>query len=170
MIKAKAKAAAFAGLGYLTLFLAGRLHIFDNRGEVWRTALTLTPLIGASVIAATRIMDARHHGFDVVFSSFLGILVAWGAYRQYYPPLHLFAHKGRAFEMRSWGNKQEGKRSRAEDSDIEHGPASGSNNGAGETEAVELREQSIKLSQKSHVGPAPGNGCLSTNQKQLSIG
>jgi diacylglycerol diphosphate phosphatase / phosphatidate phosphatase len=92
----------------MSLFLAGRLHVLDNRGEVWKTALVLMPLIGASLIAATRIMDAQHHGFDVLFSSLLGLLVAWGAYRQYYPPLYISTKKGKAYGIRSWGDMMDG--------------------------------------------------------------
>lgn len=48
-------------------------------------------------------MDARHHPFDVLSGSALGILVAWAAYRQYFPPLTKPWHKGRAYPMRTWG-------------------------------------------------------------------
>ena len=51
----------------------------------------------------TRIMDARHHPFDVLFGSALGVLVAWAAYRQYFPPVsHAWLH-GRAYPIRTWG-------------------------------------------------------------------
>lgn len=51
----------------------------------------------------SRIMDARHHPFDVLFGSLLGILCAWGAYRQYFPPVSHVWEKGRAYPIRSWG-------------------------------------------------------------------
>ena len=44
------------------------------------------PALGATLITGTRIMDARHHPFDVMFGAVLGVLVAWGSYRQYFPP------------------------------------------------------------------------------------
>ncbi|RPA89585.1 PAP2-domain-containing protein [Choiromyces venosus 120613-1] len=94
---------AFAGLGYLSLFLAGKLHVFDTRGEVWKTMLVLIPLLAASLIAVSRIMDARHHPFDVITSSIMGFFVAYVAYRQYFPPLSETWKKGRAYPMRSWG-------------------------------------------------------------------
>lgn len=97
---------AFAGLGYLSLYLAGKLHIWDNRGEVWKTLLVLIPLLAASMIAISRIMDARHHAFDVVTSSLLGIFIAWVAYRQYFPPLSEVKQKGRAHPIRTWGTTQ----------------------------------------------------------------
>ena len=48
-------------------------------------------------------MDARHHPFDVISGSLIGILSAWGSYRQYFPPLSDFRAKGRAYPIRSWG-------------------------------------------------------------------
>ena len=52
--------------------------MLDQRGEVWRTLVVLIPTLVASCIAISRIMDARHHPFDVLFGSAMGILVAWG--------------------------------------------------------------------------------------------
>ncbi|CUS09619.1 unnamed protein product [Tuber aestivum] len=94
---------AFAGLGYLSLFLAGKLHVFDTRGEVWKTMLVLIPLLAASLVAVSRIMDARHHPFDVITGGIMGFFVAYVSYRQYFPPLSETWKKGRAYPMRSWG-------------------------------------------------------------------
>ncbi|KAG9768851.1 PAP2-domain-containing protein, partial [Aureobasidium melanogenum] len=80
---------SFAGLFFLSLYLAAKLHVLDHRGEVWRTVIVLIPTLAASCIAMSRIMDARHHPFDVLFGSALGVLCAWGAYRQYFPPRSL---------------------------------------------------------------------------------
>ena len=96
---------AFAGLFYLSLYLAGKLHLMDNRGEVWKTFLVLLPTVAAALIAVSRIMDARHHPFDVISGSLLGILVAYGSYRQYFPSLSESWKKGRAYPMRSWGRE-----------------------------------------------------------------
>lgn len=95
---------SFAGLFYLSLYLAAKLHILDSKGEVWKSFVVLVPTVAAALIAGTRIMDARHHPFDVLSGSALGILVAWGSYRQYFPPLHETWRKGRAYPIRSWGN------------------------------------------------------------------
>jgi diacylglycerol diphosphate phosphatase / phosphatidate phosphatase len=96
---------AFAGLFYLSLYLAAKLHVLDNRGEVWRTFIVLIPALAASCIAMSRIMDARHHPFDVLFGSVMGILVAWAAYRQYFPPVSETWKKGRAYPIRTWGTE-----------------------------------------------------------------
>lgn len=96
---------SFAGLFYLSLYLAGKLHVLDQRGEVWRTLVVLIPTLVASCIAISRIMDARHHLFDVLFGSAMGILVAWGSYRQYFPPVSNSWLKGRAYLIRTWGRE-----------------------------------------------------------------
>lgn len=78
---------AFGGLGYLSLWVAGRAHVLDQRGEVWKTFVILVPLLAASLVGLSRIQDAKHHPFDVIFAAMVGMLVAWGSYRQYYPGL-----------------------------------------------------------------------------------
>ena len=47
----------------------------------------MVPTLAAALIAISRIMDARHHPFDVISGSALGMTVAWLAYRQYFPPI-----------------------------------------------------------------------------------
>ena len=84
------------------------MHILDARGEVWRTVVVIIPTLGAALIAGSRIMDARHHPFDVISGSLLGIIVAWISYRQYFPPLSDFRAKGRAYPIRSWGRPLSG--------------------------------------------------------------
>ncbi|KAL8932256.1 MAG: hypothetical protein Q9211_006426, partial [Gyalolechia sp. 1 TL-2023] len=94
---------AFAGLFYLSIYLAAKMHVLDNRGEVWKTFIVLIPTLGAALIAISRIMDARHHPFDVISGSLLGTVVAWAAYRQYFPPATESWRKGRAYPIRTWG-------------------------------------------------------------------
>lgn len=64
------------------------------------------PLLAASLVAVSRIMDARHHPFDVITGGLMGFLVAWASYRQYYPALTDTRKKGRAYPMRSWGTDE----------------------------------------------------------------
>jgi diacylglycerol diphosphate phosphatase/phosphatidate phosphatase len=90
---------AWAGLFYLSLYLSGKLHLLDSRGEVWKSFIVLVPSLGAALIAGSRIMDARHHPFDVITGSLLGIFCAWTAYRQYFPTLSDYRAKGRAYPI-----------------------------------------------------------------------
>ncbi|KAH7908222.1 PAP2-domain-containing protein [Hygrophoropsis aurantiaca] len=78
---------SFAGLGFLSFYLAGKLHMFDRRGHASKAWLALTPLTGASLVAISRTMDYRHHWEDVLTGSVLGLVLAYFAYRQYYPGL-----------------------------------------------------------------------------------
>ncbi|PWY85988.1 phosphatidic acid phosphatase [Aspergillus heteromorphus CBS 117.55] len=95
--------ASFAGLFYLSLWMSGKLHIMDNRGEAWKTLLVMIPCLAATLVAVTRIMDARHHPFDVISGSLLGIICACISYRQYFPSLSEPWKKGRAHPIRTWG-------------------------------------------------------------------
>ena len=97
--------AAFGGLFYLSLYLAGKLHVLDQRGQVWKCFIVLIPSLGAALVAISRIMDARHHPFDVITGSLLGILTAFCAYRQYFPPVSEAWRQGRAYPIRSWGTE-----------------------------------------------------------------
>jgi diacylglycerol diphosphate phosphatase/phosphatidate phosphatase len=101
---------AFAGLGYLTLFLAGQMHIFSHvskgggesgrpvatlgdhtekmvRGDLLRALLCLIPLMGAVMIAISRVQDYRHDVYDVCVGSLLGWVVTYWSYRRYWPRL-----------------------------------------------------------------------------------
>jgi diacylglycerol diphosphate phosphatase/phosphatidate phosphatase len=81
------------------------MHVLDNRGEVWKTMIVMVPCLAATLVAVSRIMDARHHPFDVITGSMLGVFTAWAAYRQYFPPLSEPWRKGRAYPIRSWGTE-----------------------------------------------------------------
>ncbi|ORZ26626.1 phosphatidic acid phosphatase type 2/haloperoxidase [Lobosporangium transversale] len=78
---------SFGGLGFLSMYLAGKLHLFDERGHTYKSLVVLAPLILASLIATSRLGDYRHHWEDVLTGSFIGSVFAVFAYRQYYPSL-----------------------------------------------------------------------------------
>ncbi|KAJ5145210.1 hypothetical protein N7448_002602 [Penicillium atrosanguineum] len=96
---------SFAGLFYTSLWLGGKLHIMDNRGETWKTLLVMIPILAATLVAVSRIMDARHHPFDVITGSLLGVVCAIVSYNQYFPPLSEAWRKGRAYSIRTWGSQ-----------------------------------------------------------------
>ncbi|KAK4704474.1 diacylglycerol diphosphate phosphatase / phosphatidate phosphatase, partial [Phenoliferia sp. Uapishka_3] len=102
---------AFSGLGYLSLYLAGKMHLFDRKGHALKAWVCVIPLLGAALIAISRTMgmlyalshrkmwkltrititDYRHHATDVLIGSLLGVLIAYFTYSLYYPPLN--SHK-----------------------------------------------------------------------------
>jgi diacylglycerol diphosphate phosphatase / phosphatidate phosphatase len=78
---------AFAGLGYLSLFLAGQMHVFRPHVDFARILIFLTPLCLAALVAMSRMADYRHDKYDVTCGSLLGMAVAYTTYRRYYRPL-----------------------------------------------------------------------------------
>jgi diacylglycerol diphosphate phosphatase/phosphatidate phosphatase len=78
---------SFAGLGFLSFYLAGKMHLFDKRGHAGKAWLALSPLAAASLVAISRTMDYRHHWHDVLVGSLLGLIFSFFSYRQYFPSL-----------------------------------------------------------------------------------
>ncbi|KAH6843348.1 phosphatidic acid phosphatase type 2/haloperoxidase [Chaetomium sp. MPI-CAGE-AT-0009] len=92
---------AFAGLGYLALFLAGQMRIFAHaaagsvsehahkvvRGDLVRALVCGAPLLGAIMIAISRCQDYRHDVYDVGVGGLLGYTVGYWSYRRYWPRL-----------------------------------------------------------------------------------
>lgn len=109
---------AFAGLAYLSLYLAGKLTMYDNKGEVWKATVVMFPALGAAAIATSRVKDHRHHGTDVLTGSIIGFVVAWMSYRLYFPSLADTMRQGRAWSIRSWGETKVSPEIEDRDSDL----------------------------------------------------
>ena len=62
--------------------------MFRPRTDLARVLLALAPLVGAALIAISRLEDYRHDVYDVTTGSILGMLVAYFSYRRYYPTLN----------------------------------------------------------------------------------
>ena len=63
------------------------MHVFRPRTDLARVLVALAPLVGAALIAISRLEDYRHDVYDVTTGSILGMLVAYFSYRRYYPML-----------------------------------------------------------------------------------
>ena len=67
----------FCSMGFVALYIAGQLGVFNNRGRghAWRLCLAIAPLVLAAVGAISRTMDYHHHwqGGSIHFSD-LGVL------------------------------------------------------------------------------------------------
>ena len=64
------------------------MHVFRPRTDLARVLLALAPLVGATLIAISRLEDYRHDVYDVTTGSILGMLLAYFSYRRYYPKLN----------------------------------------------------------------------------------
>lgn len=78
---------AFAGLGWLALLLASQTHVLRPRANMAVVLLCMVPLLGAALIAVSRLEDYRHDVFDVVTGSVLGMAITYFNWRRYYPSL-----------------------------------------------------------------------------------
>ncbi|BEJ16429.1 hypothetical protein CspHIS471_0510340 [Cutaneotrichosporon sp. HIS471] len=78
---------SFAGVGFLALYLAGKMHLWDVYGNRNRAWFALSPLLIGAMVAISRTQDNRHHWQDVLVGSILGMCIATIAYRTYYPHL-----------------------------------------------------------------------------------
>lgn len=50
---------SFAGLGFLSFYLAGKMHIWHPHGHRNRAWVALSPLLGAIMVAISRTEDNR---------------------------------------------------------------------------------------------------------------
>ncbi|KAF9885980.1 hypothetical protein FE257_012158 [Aspergillus nanangensis] len=102
---------AFAGLTYLSLWLCSKLSIgfpylahspfgLDLRAQkrdsirmqgaappVYMVIVAFVPIAVAFFFSASRWFDFRHHGFDIIFGSVMGIVFAWVAFHLYHLPI-----------------------------------------------------------------------------------
>uniref|UniRef100_A0A453FBA7 Phosphatidic acid phosphatase type 2/haloperoxidase domain-containing protein n=1 Tax=Aegilops tauschii subsp. strangulata TaxID=200361 RepID=A0A453FBA7_AEGTS len=76
---------SFAGLGFLSWYLAGKIKVFDRRGHVAKLCIIFLPLLGAALVAVSRVDDYRHHWQDVCTGGVLGLVVASLCYLQFFP-------------------------------------------------------------------------------------
>lgn len=63
---------SFAGLGFLSLYLAGKIQAFDEKGHVSKLCIVMFPLLVAALVGVSRVDDYWHHWQDVFTGAFLG--------------------------------------------------------------------------------------------------
>lgn len=67
--------------------------------------LPLIPISLATYVASTRFSDFRHHGFDILFGSFMGSIISYISFRMYHMPIRRGAgwSWGPRSTSRAWG-------------------------------------------------------------------
>lgn len=76
---------AFAGLGYLALYLFTHLGIGDrsraSQAGFWRMIFVIVPILFATYIACTLVLGYHHHAHDCFFGAAVGIMTALMGFR-----------------------------------------------------------------------------------------
>lgn len=94
-------ACAFAGLGVLSLYLNGKLKPWSNyRPMSWEVPVVVAPLVGAMLIACSVLVNANHHGADVLVGAAMGVVSALVMYRALYASL--FDWRFNHIPLRPW--------------------------------------------------------------------
>ncbi|KAL3953406.1 hypothetical protein ACCO45_013349 [Purpureocillium lilacinum] len=77
--------AAFAGFGFLFLWLNAKLKVWaDHRPAFYNLLLTILPLLMACLISCSLTIDAAHNWWDIVAGSLIGAVMALASYRATY--------------------------------------------------------------------------------------
>jgi hypothetical protein len=63
---------SFAGLGFLSWYLAGKIRAFDQGGHVAKLCIVILPLLLAAMVGVSRVDDYWHHWQDVFAGGILG--------------------------------------------------------------------------------------------------
>jgi membrane-associated phospholipid phosphatase len=77
---------SFAGLGFLSLYLSGKIKVFDRKGHVAKLCIVFLPLLVACMVGISRVDDYWHHWQDVFAGGLLGLVVTTFCYSQFFPP------------------------------------------------------------------------------------
>jgi len=76
---------SFAGLGFLSLYMAGKLQTFDRKGHICKLCVVFFPLLAAALVGVSRVDDYWHHWTDVFAGGLIGITVSFFCYHQFFP-------------------------------------------------------------------------------------
>ncbi|KAI8023110.1 Lipid phosphate phosphatase 2 [Camellia lanceoleosa] len=77
---------SFAGMGFLTWYLSGKIRVFDRGGHVAKLCVSVLPLLVGVLVAITRVDDYWHYWEDVFGSAVIGLTAASFCYLQFFPP------------------------------------------------------------------------------------
>jgi len=77
--------AALAGLLYVSLYLNAKLKLWgDMYPRAWKLFVVFSPILAATVLSLTRLLDYTHHWYDILAGAVIGITFAFACYRMQY--------------------------------------------------------------------------------------
>jgi membrane-associated phospholipid phosphatase len=77
--------AAFAGFGFLFLWMNAKLKVWANyRTSIWWLALLFAPLLAAVLQACVLTVDMAHNWYDILAGAVIGTVMAFASYRVMY--------------------------------------------------------------------------------------
>jgi len=77
--------AAFSGLLFLSLYLNAKVKLWgDLYPRSWKLFLVFFPILAATVLSLTRLLDYTHHWYDILAGALIGITFSFAAYRMQY--------------------------------------------------------------------------------------
>ncbi|KAF8399069.1 hypothetical protein HHK36_014935 [Tetracentron sinense] len=145
---------SFAGLGFLSLYLAGKLKAFDRRGHVSKLCIVFLPLLAASLVAVSRVDDYWHHWQDVFAGGLLGLTVATFCYLQFFPP---------PYHTEGWGTYAYFRM--LEESRVSTQPANAVNSHNGQAIEIQIVNQEDERSSNAFLGLSVERGSSPTLDK-----
>lgn len=64
---------SFAGMVFLSLYLSGKIRVFDRKGRIAKICVVILPLLVAALVGISRVDDYWHHWQDVFAGGLLGL-------------------------------------------------------------------------------------------------
>jgi len=77
----------FCVMSYLSLYIAGQIHLLDKKVYIWKYFVVSIPYFIAVFVAVSRVFDYRHHWQDVTIGGIIGLVFGVMTYYYYYPSL-----------------------------------------------------------------------------------
>ncbi|KAK0573510.1 hypothetical protein LWI29_009322 [Acer saccharum] len=77
---------SFAGLGFLALYMSGKVRAFDRKGHAAKLCIVFLPYLVAALVGVSLVDDYWHHWEDVFGGAIIGTVVATFFYLQFFPP------------------------------------------------------------------------------------
>ncbi|KAK9685897.1 hypothetical protein K7432_015335, partial [Basidiobolus ranarum] len=76
---------AFCGWSYFSLYLAGKMKIYNGTHHFWKLVIVVVlPLVVAVWVSASRILDFNHFFYQLLFGGILGLIATYCSYKLHF--------------------------------------------------------------------------------------